>query len=99
IHTVGPVWQGGNSNEGELLADCYLNSLILAEENGLKTVAFPAISTGVFGFPVDSCAEIMLATTRKYLSGNTGIKKVVFALFDSNSFEAFKKKMENLMTD
>lgn len=97
IHAVGP--RMGEGDEENKLAGATLNSLRRAEEKGLSSLTFPAISAGVFGFPIDSCAEIMLAATRKYLSGNTGIKKVVFALFDSNSFEAFKKKMENLMTD
>ncbi len=97
IHAVGP--RMGEGNEENKLARATLNSLKRAEEKGLSSLTFPAISTGVFGFPIDSCAEIMLDTTREYLSGSAGIKKVVFALFDSNSFAVFKKKMENLLTD
>lgn len=97
IHAVGP--RMGEGDEENKLAGATLNSLKRAEEKGMSSLTFPAISTGVFGFPIDSCAEIMLETAREYLSGETGIKKVVFALYDSNSFETFKKKMENLLTD
>jgi O-acetyl-ADP-ribose deacetylase (regulator of RNase III) len=69
IHTVGPVWRGGNNGEPELLADCYRNSLKLAADNGLKTVAFPAISTGVYGYPKESAAEIAIKTIGEFLKG------------------------------
>lgn len=67
IHTVGPVWHGGDRGEPALLADCYRNSLILAAENGLKSVAFPAISTGVYGYPKEEAAQIAVDTIREFL--------------------------------
>jgi len=69
IHTVGPVWRGGNNGEPELLADCYRNSLKLAADNGLKTVAFPAISTGVYGYPKEPAAKIAIKTVSEFLKG------------------------------
>jgi len=79
IHAVGP--RMGERNEDEKLKNATLNSLKIAEQNKLKSVAFPAISTGIFGFPVDRCAQIMLSTTIEYLKGETNIKQVVFCLF------------------
>jgi O-acetyl-ADP-ribose deacetylase len=70
IHTVGPVWHGGTHGEPELLADCYRNSLSLALENGLKSIAFPAISTGVYGYPKEQAAEIAVGTIKEFLKDN-----------------------------
>lgn len=96
IHAVGP--RMGEGDEERKLESATLNSLKRAEENNIVSLTFPAISTGVFGFPRDACARIMLQTVHRYLSGPTGIKKVVFALYDSYSLEAFKKELENLLT-
>lgn len=85
IHTVGPVWYGGNHGEPELLADCYRNSLSLAAENGCRTVAFPNISTGVYRFPKDEAARIATETVRKFLSKNDKIDKVIFVCFDEEN--------------
>ncbi|HPW78619.1 MAG: O-acetyl-ADP-ribose deacetylase [Bacteroidetes bacterium ADurb.Bin037] len=83
IHTVGPVWRGGKYNERELLASCYFNSLTLAVKHGLKTIAFPCISTGVYGFPSDLAAITALETIAKFLSGDESIEKVILVAFSS----------------
>lgn len=92
IHAVGP--RMGEGNEDEKLKNATLNSLKLADREGLESLTFPAISAGIFGFPIDRCAEIMLETTIEYLRGTTGLKKVVFCLFGENSFNVFKKELE-----
>ncbi|KAA6440629.1 O-acetyl-ADP-ribose deacetylase [Dyadobacter flavalbus] len=86
IHTVGPVWNGGNNQEAEKLADCYRNSLILAVENKCKTIAFPNISTGVYGFPKDKAAEIAVKTVSEFISETDEIRKVTFVCFDQENF-------------
>jgi O-acetyl-ADP-ribose deacetylase len=83
IHTVGPVWQGGNSGEPDLLANCYRNSLALAAANGIRSLAFPAISTGVYGFPKRPACAIAVAETRAFLAGNDMISRVTFVCFDA----------------
>ena len=94
IHAVGP--RQGEGDEEEKLKNATLSSLKVAEENNLKSITFPAISTGVYGFPLDACARIMLTTVREYLSGTTKIERVVFALFDDQSFKAFKDQLKKL---
>jgi len=93
IHTVGPVWRGGKRNEDQLLADCYRNSLRLAVENGAKTVAFPAISTGVYGFPPDRACRIAVRTVREFLSGEPGIEKVYFVCFDAGTYDLYLREL------
>jgi len=95
IHAVGP--RHGEEHEDEKLKDATLNSLILADKNNLKSVAFPAISTGIFGFPKDRCATIMLSITIAYLEGFTKLEKVVYCLYDPNTFEIFKRTLQSLM--
>jgi O-acetyl-ADP-ribose deacetylase (regulator of RNase III) len=92
IHAVGP--RMGEGKEDEKLRNATLNSLKLADENNLKSIAFPAISTGIFGFPIDRCAEIMLKTTADYLKGHTGLKKVVFCLYGRDSYDVFEKQLK-----
>jgi O-acetyl-ADP-ribose deacetylase (regulator of RNase III) len=93
IHAVGP--RMGEGNEDQKLRNATLNSLRLADEHHLKSIAFPAISTGIFGFPMDRCAKIMLSTTMDYLNGDTGLERVIFCLFGSEAYQIFIKELEN----
>jgi len=92
IHAVGP--RRGEGDEDQELKNAKLNSLKVADENNLKSISFPAISTGIFGFPIGRCAEIMLKTTIDYLKGQTGVEKVVFCLFGTDSYEVFANQLE-----
>ncbi len=85
IHTVGPVWGGGERGESKLLADCYRNSLQLAAEHGLRSIAFPAISTGIYGFPTDRAALIALHTVHETLPEAEGVERVIFCCFGDES--------------
>jgi O-acetyl-ADP-ribose deacetylase (regulator of RNase III) len=96
IHAVGPVH--GEEHEDEKLKDATLNSLILADKNRLKSIAFPAVSTGIFGFPKDRCATIMLSTTIAYLEGPTQLERVIYCLYDQDTFETFKSTLRTLMS-
>jgi O-acetyl-ADP-ribose deacetylase (regulator of RNase III) len=93
IHTVGPVWQGGDHSEDELLASCHRRSLEVAAELGCLTVAFPAISTGVYRFPIDRAAQIALRTTRDQLDRLPEIERVTFVLFSDEHFLAFERAL------
>jgi len=90
IHTVGPVWHGGNRGEPETLANCYRNSLHVAVENGIKTMAFPAISCGAYGYPIEEAAKIAVKTTREFLANDSMIEKVIFALFSEDLYQAYQ---------
>jgi O-acetyl-ADP-ribose deacetylase len=92
IHAVGP--RMGEGDEDEKLRNATLNSLKLADERGLKSIAFPAISSGIFGFPIDRCAEIMLDTTIRHLQGPTRLERVVFCLFGQESYDIFARRLE-----
>jgi O-acetyl-ADP-ribose deacetylase (regulator of RNase III) len=94
IHTVGPKWNGGKNNEDELLANCYKNSLKLAVENGIKTIAFPAISTGVYHFPLVRATKIAVKETKNFLEKNSEIEKVIFVCFDERTAEVYKSVLE-----
>jgi O-acetyl-ADP-ribose deacetylase (regulator of RNase III) len=96
IHTVGPVWRGGNNNEKQLLASCYKNCLKLASDNNLRTIAFPSISTGAYGFPSEPAAEIALTEIRRFLKNNSTIEKVVIVCFSEDSFKICKNKSDQL---
>lgn len=85
VHTVGPVWNGGNSKERELLANCYKHSLALAQEYSCKTISFPAISTGVYRFPKDEAAKIAMNTVKEYLLQHDHFEQVVFVCFDEET--------------
>ena len=91
IHTVGPVWQGGKYHERRLLASCYKQSLRLATENKIKTIAFPNISTGVYGFPKREAASIAFESVQSYLKDHSEIEKVIFCCFDNENFELYNK--------
>lgn len=91
IHTVGPIWHGGNNNEPKLLENTYRNSLKLALENGIKTIAFPNISTGVYGFPKDKAVEIAIKSVMNFLSENEQIRQVYFVCFDEENYELYSK--------
>ena len=93
IHTVGPVWNGGGAGEEELLARCYCRSLEVAVDNGVQTIAFPAISTGVYRFPPDLGAAIAVATVSEFLAGNGSIAEVVFCCFGQGSVSAHERAM------
>jgi O-acetyl-ADP-ribose deacetylase (regulator of RNase III) len=93
IHTVGPVWQGGEAGEDELLASCHRRSLEVAAELGCRTVAFPAISTGIYRFPVERAAEIALSTTREELARHPEIEQVRFVLFSDEHLRAFERAL------
>jgi len=87
IHTVGPVWNGGRNDESEKLVNCYLNSLRLAVEHNCTTVAFPNISTGIYGYPKNKAAKIAYQTVSDFLDGNEQIEKVIFVCFDEDNYE------------
>jgi O-acetyl-ADP-ribose deacetylase len=96
IHAVGPVWQGGGKGEDELLASAHRRSLEVATDAGARTVAFPAISTGVYRFPVDRAARIALDTTADYLAANPELDRVTFVLFSDDHLEAFQQALEQI---
>jgi O-acetyl-ADP-ribose deacetylase len=93
IHTVGPVWHGGHANEERLLENAYRNSLELAAENGIETIAFPNISTGIYGFPKEKASEIAIKTVNNFLLQNDKIKLVYFVCFDSENFASYKRML------
>jgi O-acetyl-ADP-ribose deacetylase len=92
IHTVGPVWHEGR--EDELLASCYQRSLELALEHGMRTIAFPAISTGAYGFPLERATKIAVRVVKDFLSNNASIEKVVFVCFDQRAFSCYTKVLK-----
>ena len=96
IHTVGPVWHGGGSGERELLASCYRACFALARANGLKTLAFPAISCGVYRFPVEEAVEIAVRETVKALGENGGIEQVTFACFGDEVYGAYERELRRV---
>jgi len=96
IHTVGPVYRNGKSGEPGLLRNAYHNSLIQAEQNGCKTVAFPSISTGVYGYPIQDASHVALTTVIEYLQGDTRIERVVFVLFSARDLETYATALREL---
>jgi len=91
IHTVGPVWHGGRNNEDELLASCYRNSLAVAVDNGVRTIAFPAISTGVYSFPIERATAIALRQIADFLSSERSIEKVICCCFNRRDLDVYIK--------
>jgi O-acetyl-ADP-ribose deacetylase (regulator of RNase III) len=98
IHTVGPIWRGGNRGEPELLAQAYQNSLRLAVAEGLKTVAFPSISTGAYGYPVEQACQIALKAVKKFLEKEDALDEVVFVLFSEQALEVYIDKAKDMWT-
>jgi len=98
IHTVGPVWQGGKKAEAELLGSAYRESLRLAEEKKLKSISFPSISTGAYGYPVDEAAGVALQTIMKFLREEAvTLKEVIFVLFDKGTYTAYQEALQKLL--
>ncbi len=91
IHTVGPVWQGGTAGEDELLARCYRNSLTLAAQHGIRTIAFPAISTGAYGFPLERATRIAFDETRRFLENHDLPEKVIFVCFGEQAYCCYQE--------
>ncbi len=94
IHTVGPIWNNGKSNEENLLASAYKNSLSLSEEHQLETISFPNISTGVYGFPKELAAEIAITTVKNFLTSTNAIRKIIFVCFDEENYHIYKSILE-----
>lgn len=90
VHTVGPIWKGGKEGEKTKLASCYQNSLALAVKNKIKSIAFPSLSTGAYGFPIEKAAPIALRETKKFLQGNDSIEEIIFVLFSDKDFKIYK---------
>ena len=94
IHTVGPVWHGGSANEDQLLASAYRESLLLAEKHKLKSLAFPSISTGAYGYPVDMAAKVAVQTVAAFLKNEAfSVREVRFVLFDSTTYETYARAL------
>jgi O-acetyl-ADP-ribose deacetylase (regulator of RNase III) len=95
IHTVGPVWRGGTNREPELLASCYRRSIELAIANGVRTIAFPAISCGIYGYPIDAAAEIAIGETKRVLADGDAIDRVLFVAFGDDVRRALERSLRN----
>lgn len=93
IHTVGPIWRGGDHNEAALLASCYANVMNLAAEKGFRSIAIPNVSTGVYGFPKKYAAEIAIKEVSRALENNRQMQKVIFACFDSSNFHIYREML------
>ena len=93
IHTVGPVWNGGNKGEPELLANCYRNSLQLAVKNGVKSIAFPNISTGIYHFPKPEAAAIAIETVQRFIANDNNLKEIFFVCFDDENYGLYKERL------
>lgn len=91
IHTVGPVWRGGTHGEPELLALCYRNSLALADRHGLSSIAFPAISTGIYGYPLEAAARIAIAEVRNFFAAHRGDQRVIFVCFGDAAHQTYTR--------
>ena len=94
VHTVGPIWHGGKSGEADTLASCYTESLLLALKHQCTSIAFPNISTGIYGFPRKEAGEIAVTTVQSFLKTNTKLKKVIFCCFDSENYSIYTKLLK-----
>lgn len=99
IHTVGPIWSGGRAGEAGLLANCYRNSLALARSKGLKSIAFPSISTGAYGYPIEEAHEVALRTAINFLEGEDRLREVRFVLFSTRDHEIYERRMTCIIKD
>lgn len=97
IHAVGPVWQGGGADEDALLAGCYRTAMALAAEHGFASIAFPAISTGVYRFPVERAAAIAIGTVSEVLAGSSPVERVIFACFSADSAAAHQRVLDTVV--
>lgn len=98
IHTVGPIWNGGSQGEDELLAQCYQNSLQLAVDHDIRSIAFPAISTGIYGFPLDRATQIALTETIDFLSKEDGIDRVIFVCFSESAHQCYRSTLAEIVS-
>ena len=97
IHTVGPIWGGGHRGEAKLLANCYKNSLQVAADHGIRSVAFPSISTGVYGYPVNKAADVAVRAVRDFVKENPdALDEVVWVLFDARTKAAYDEALESI---
>ncbi len=99
IHTVGPIWHGGMHGEAELLVSAYRESLKLAADRGIKTISFPSISTGAYGYPVEEAAAVALKTVVEFLQEDTSLQEVTFVLFDTSTYEVYTQVLKDLIQD
>ncbi|MFX0135085.1 MAG: O-acetyl-ADP-ribose deacetylase [Candidatus Hodarchaeota archaeon] len=99
IHTVGPIWRGGNNKEPELLTDAYLNSLKLAVSKGLQSIAFPSISTGAYGYPIWKASLLALTTVKEFLEKEDKLNEVVIVLFSQSDLDTYKDVIKEVMPD
>ena len=97
IHTVGPVWRGGDSREPEVLASCYRRSLEIAVANGLSRLAFPSISTGVYGYPIELAARVAISTVRRALAERSSVREVIFCCFSAGDLEVYDSLLIEVM--
>lgn len=97
IHTVGPIYKGGNNHEAQLLYNAYYNSLIIAEENQLKTIAFPSISTGIYGYPIERAVDIAIKAVMDFIDGSRAIEEIIFVLFSVQDYEIYRGKLESIL--
>jgi O-acetyl-ADP-ribose deacetylase (regulator of RNase III) len=95
IHTVGPVWHGGTNGEPELLASCYLNSLEIAAKHKFRSIAFPSVSTGIYGYPVELAARIAVKTVSNFLIGASGVQEIVFCCFSPSDFAIYESLLHS----
>jgi O-acetyl-ADP-ribose deacetylase len=99
IHTVGPIWHGGNSKENQLLENCYQNSLRAAVRHDVKTIAFPSISTGAYGFPIERASRIALRTVKAFLDKQSGIQRIIFVCFGNHDYQVYQKAIQEIFQE
>lgn len=99
IHTVGPVWQGGNHGEDELLAQCYRSCFALAEQYSIQTIAFPAISAGAYGFPLERAARIAVTEVKRFLESNASVEKVILVCFGERAYRCYLTAVQEIVVE